>query len=536
MREKILVADDELYILDVCKRILETQYDVKIVHSGLEAIQLATNERFDLLLTDIKMPGIDGLETAREIKKIYPDIMCITMTGFSTMETAIKALRLGVDEFVIKPFAPEELTLAIDRAFEKERLRQENIRLKSLMPLFGFNKMLMSTTDIDEILSQVVTLAMSELQATGATLYILDDFGNFTCHKKSKISRSQLDIIERRGLSIASQATDEPAMVTRDNAEDSGIRQILEDLGVETAVSVPIVGQGKLLGILILFKNHGYFSLSQLNFLGVLAGQGAVAYENAKLFSNLHQAYDQLKSLDHLKSEFINVAAHELRTPLAILMGYASVASEEVSGVQKDYMDSIVRNAVRLQHLIDDLLNMRHIERGEMSFAYDSTNMAELVSLAISDMEMLARKKHIAVSCDIPSDIPAFYADAQRLELVLMNLIGNAIKFTPPSGKIHVSCEVKGKSLELSVVDTGIGIPKEEFSRIFDRFYQIESSLNRHHEGIGLGLSIVKGIVENGGGRVWVNSHEGEGSTFTISLPMHTKPPKVVKEEKVTEQ
>ncbi len=526
MREKILVADDELYVLDVCKRILEHRYEVKIVHSGLEAIQLAADEHFDLLLTDIKMPGIDGLETAREIKKIHPDIMCITMTGFSTMETAIKALRLGVDEFVIKPFAPEELTLAIDRAFEKERLRQENIRLKSLMPLFEFNKLLMSSTDIDAILSQVVTLAMAELQATSATLYVVDDFGNFVRHQQRNISASQLRIIEDRGLAIATEASESPQLVTQALPRNPEIKEILIALGFNAAVAVPIVGQGKQLGMMLLFKKQGQFSQSQLNFLGVLAGQAAVAYENAKLFSNLQQAYDQLKSLDHLKSEFINVAAHELRTPLAILMGYASVASEEVEGVQKDYMDSIVRNAIRLQHLIDDLLNMRYIESGEMSFVYELTNITDVVTLAIDDMEMLARKKHINISMDMPPDIPEFYADAQRMELVLLNLIGNAIKFTPPSGKIHITCAVKDRHLQLSVADTGIGIPKTEYSKIFDRFYQIESSLNRHHEGIGLGLSIVKGIVESSGGKVWVDSAEGKGSTFTVALPMYTSRPK----------
>ena len=158
--EKILIADDEPYVLDICRRVLEAKYQVKIAHNGLEAIQVAQNERFDLLLTDIKMPGIDGLETAREIKKIDPDIICVTMTGFGTMETAVKALNLGIDEFVVKPFNPEELMLAVERALEKERLRKENIRLKSLLPLFEFNKSLMSTIDPPRLLQQVLDLVL----------------------------------------------------------------------------------------------------------------------------------------------------------------------------------------------------------------------------------------------------------------------------------------------------------------------------------------------------------------------------------------
>ncbi len=425
MREKILVADDEIYILDVCHRILGKIYDVTVVHSGLEAIQIAEGQHFDLLLTDIKMPGIDGLETAREIKKIHPDMMCITMTGFSTMETAIKALRLGVDEFVIKPFAPEELTLAIDRAFEKDRLRQENIRLKSLMPLFEFNRMLMSTTDTDILLEKVVSLATSEVQADSAALYTLNDLGDFVLRHQQGLTPSQLDVLESQGLPIAIRTKDEPFFADISSAKDVAVQNVLHRLGVKCVVSAPITGQGNLHGVLILFKHRGMFSQSQWNFLGIMAGQVAISYENAKLFQDLQQAYDQLKSLDYLKSEFINVAAHELRTPLAILMGYASVAAEEVKEAQRGYMDSIVRNAIRLQRLIDDLLNMQHIESGEMQVDYELTQIADIIQVVINDMTVLARKKNIIISVKLPPNIPKFLVNKQQIELVLINLISN---------------------------------------------------------------------------------------------------------------
>lgn len=524
--EKILVADDELYILDVCRRILGKKYDVTVVHSGLEAIQVAEEKPFDLLLTDIKMPGIDGLETAQEVKKIQPDIMCITMTGFSTMETAIKALRLGIDEFVIKPFAPEELTMAIDRAFEKERLRQENIRLKSLLPLFEFNKMLMTTTDTDTLLKKVSGLSISEVGADSVALYLVQPSGDFILHHHQFMTPNQLAIIEERGLEIAVRARDIPLYAEASTSDEPNVRRILHDLGVSSAMSAPIAGQSKLHGVLVLFKNNGGFSLSQQNFVGVMTGQVAAAYENARLFQDLQLAYDQLKSLDHLKSEFINVAAHELRTPLAILMGYASVASEEANPALREYMDAIVRNAGRLQRLIDDLLNMRNIESGEIQLEYRPIKLGPLIQRTIDDMAMLARKKNIRLTLDIPADIPSFFADPQRLELVLTNLLSNAIKFTPEAGDIRVSAGVNGQTVRISVEDTGIGIPQSEFSRIFDRFYQVESSLNRHHEGIGLGLSIVKGIVERCGGKIWVErSDVGKGTVFSFTMPLLSQPP-----------
>ena len=140
-KEKILIVDDEKDVLDLCKRILETQgYNVKSTHNGYEAIDIAHNEDFDLLLTDIKMPGMSGLEIAQMLKESDPGIICVTMTGFSTMDMAINALKLGIDEFILKPFTPKELIIAVANALEKERLRIENFRLSSLIPLFELNK------------------------------------------------------------------------------------------------------------------------------------------------------------------------------------------------------------------------------------------------------------------------------------------------------------------------------------------------------------------------------------------------------------
>jgi len=518
-REKILVADDEPYVLDVCRRILEKNYDVKIVRSGLEAIQIAQYEKFDLLLTDIKMPGIDGLETARELKKINPDTVCITMTGFSTMETAIKALRLGVDEFVIKPFTPEELTLAIERALEKGRLREENIRLKSLLPLFEFNKSLIATTDTDLLLEQVLDRARSETKSSGAAIYLVDGQGALTLWKQIGLFPEQVVSIGADGLSLLEQAKKELIHLELGRSKSWDVDQVLGALSVKSMVALPLMGKHKLLGILMLLKSRRSFSHSELNFLSVMTGQFAVAYENARLFEDLQSAYDQLKSLDYLKSEFINIAAHELRTPLAILMGYASVIEEELEGPHKDYMASIVRNALRLRSLIDDLLNMRTIESGQLQLDVEPIALGKIVSQAISDMSLLARKKNITIDLKLPDNLPVIKSDSQKLELVLMNLLGNAIKFTPPEGKICIEGHRQANVVELSVIDTGVGIAKSEFTKIFDRFYQVENSLNREHEGIGLGLSIVKGILKQVGGEIWVESEVGKGSKFTFTLP-----------------
>jgi len=175
-KEKILIVDDETDVLDLCKRILETQgYNVTSTSNGYDAIEFAQTQDFDLLLTDIKMPGISGLEIAQILKEYDPNIICVTMTGFSTMDMAINALKLGIDEFILKPFTPKELGIAIAKALEKEHLRKENFRLNSLIPLFELNKTLLGTVEVDKVLNRLIEIAQKETKASLAGLYIVED-------------------------------------------------------------------------------------------------------------------------------------------------------------------------------------------------------------------------------------------------------------------------------------------------------------------------------------------------------------------------
>jgi len=514
-----LITDDEPYVLDVCRRILQDDYQVKIVNSGLEAIQVAQHERFDVLLTDIKMPGIDGLETAQEVKKIQPDVVCITMTAFSTMEMAIRALRLGVDEFVIKPFSPEELTLAIERALEKERLRKENIRLKSLMPLFEFNKSLMSAVDTHLRLQQVLDLAVAETNSNGAALYMSNEEGRLVCLAQKNIEPEYLEIIEANSEALMDHVKAISGQLILGEGTPTEYDSLLQLLGAKSLVITPLLGKEKLLGSLLLLKENQYFTQSERNFLTVMAGEEAAAYENTALFEDLHNAYEELKTLDHMKSEFINIAAHELRTPLAILMGYASVMEEDAEGLTKQYLATILRNSMRLRSLIEALIDMSNLQSGQLQLNLSTVDVKEVVTEMASDMAILADKKDISIDVNLDQPMPMIYSDQQKVELIITNLLANAIKFTRPSGKVLIEGEANKDEIQISVSDTGVGIPREEFSKIFDRFYQVENSLNREHEGIGLGLSIVQGMLDQCGGRIQIESKVSKGSKFTFTLP-----------------
>ena len=528
-KEKILILDDEPYVLDICRRILEEYYDVKIAHSGLEAIELAKKENFDLLLTDIKMPGINGLETIRKLKSLNPDTVCVTMTGFSTMENAIEALRLGVDEFVTKPFAPEELSMAIESALEKERLRKENIRLKSLLPLFEFNKSLLSTVETITILEQVMKLALAESQAVAGGLGIVHPSQQTIDFIETHISSTKLTVLQTHAEALfaelnqnRTQTVIKTNLAAQPSSKANPYQSLLADLGMQSLVITPLLDKDKLLGGLILFKETQPFSPSECNFLSVMAGQAAIAYQNAGLFEDLQKAYQELKTLDHLKSEFTNIAAHELRTPLAVLMGYAAVMQDQIEGIQKDYLDIIIRNAMRLRNLIDDLMNMRSIAIGKVQLAIAPLNLANLINEVVEDMQVIAEDKQIKLKTQINGTLPTIKTDAQKLTVIFDNLISNAIKFTAQAGEVTIQTKTLDREVEIAIIDTGIGIPVPEFERIFERFYQVQASLSREFEGIGLGLSIVKGFVENLGGRIWVESKINQGSRFIFTLPLET--------------
>jgi len=518
-----MIVDDEADVLDLCSRVLKFDgYQVETASNGYEAIETAQQEYFDLLLTDIKMPGMDGLEIAQTLKKSYPHLICVTMTGYSTIDMVIEALKLGVDEFITKPFTPKELSKVIAKALETERLRKENFRLHSLIPLFELNKTLMGTVDVDRLLNRLLEIAQKETNADIAIIYIFDG-DNIIIHCYPQTSEREIERLETAYGELARASFEQGQQLIIDPAEPDSISlngSTLAELDTRAIIATPLKSHKSNHGALLVARNNADFAASDGDFLAVLSGQASIALENAHLFTEIQEAYDQLQMLDHMKSEFINIAAHELRTPLSILMGYAAVLESDLDGDQQDYLFKITRNAMRLRALIDDMLNLKHLESGVISLTRDEVDLPEVVTEIVQDMSLMIEEKQLHLKTTIPADFPLMTVDRQKLDLIIMNLIHNAIKFTPPNGLITFSAEAKGDQAIISVSDTGIGIPQKELNRIFDRFYQVGQTLTREHGGIGLGLAITKGMVDVYGGKIHVTSEEKEGTTFTITLPL----------------
>lgn len=517
--ERILIVDDEKDVLDLCKRILQTQgYEVKTADNGFEAVEVAKHERFDLLLTDIKMPGMTGLEIAQVLKDQDPDLICVTMTGFSTMDMAISAVKLGINEFILKPFTPRELSDSVTRALEKERLRQENFRLKSLIPLFELNKSLLSTVEVDQVFKQLMEIASKETKAQLSLLFKVGSNRQLIPHSSNSAASSEQQLA---AATMAQQAVNagQQLYVSLDEAT-AGQRRLLMQFAATSIIATPLNPKKSCLGALVVACRDGNFAPGDNEFLSVLCGQAGIALENARLFSETQSAYEQLRQLDHMKSEFINIAAHELRTPLAILLGYASVLDEEVDDLQKMYVANIIRNAMRLRGLIDDMLNLRYLESGIGQLMHDPLLLREAVQELTQDVSLLIQEKKLNISIHIPADFPEMIADRQKFDLIMTNLVHNAAKFTPQEGSINFSAKVIEDKAHISVHNTGSHIPADKLEKVFEPFFQIEHSLTREHGGAGLGLTIVRGMVRVCSGEVWAESDEQTGTSFTFSLPL----------------
>lgn len=235
----------------------------------------------------------------------------------------------------------------------------------------------------------------------------------------------------------------------------------------------------------------------------------------------LIQANDELKKLDEMKSEFISLVSHELKTPLSTIKVSAEYLESDDKAdpsERKEMLRIIIRNIDRQTRMINDILDLSKMEAGKMEFQFETVNLGETVGVVIENIGQLALKKNISLSLDIPESLPNVIADKEKLIIVLNNLAGNALKFTPDGGSIVISAKDLGDNIDVRMKDTGIGIEKEKLEKIFDKFYQVDSTSRRKIGGCGLGLSIASGIIRAHGTEIHVESEPGGGSTFSFRL------------------
>jgi signal transduction histidine kinase len=279
-----------------------------------------------------------------------------------------------------------------------------------------------------------------------------------------------------------------------------------------------------VVGALVVRRNRaGAFSPDTVRLLGAFAAQSAIAVNNARLFKEIEEKGQQLAIASQHKSQFVANMSHELRTPLAAILGYAELLREGIYGSLPDPSTPIVgriqSNGTHLLGLINTVLDLSKIEAGQFSLNMSEYALGSMVENVLVATESLAQAKGLDFKTDIAQRLPFGFGDEQRLTQVLLNMVGNAIKFTD-TGEVRISAGMKAGRFSVAVTDSGPGIPVEEQLKIFEEFHQVDSSNTKKKGGTGLGLAIAKQIVEMHGGRIWVESSLGKGSTFRVELPV----------------
>ena len=288
-------------------------------------------------------------------------------------------------------------------------------------------------------------------------------------------------------------------------------------------LAVPILFRGEVLGAIETFnkRNNAAYSGQDIETLETLAALAAGALQNHRLAEKNDQALHKMLELDRMKSDFISIASHELRTPLGLIIGHASFINETATDAQKADVEVISRSAIRMKDLIDDFGDMDTITNGLKTLKRSRVLFDVLIPDLVGMFQPLARESKVRLTYELKGSNLAVEGDAEKLELVLRNLIKNGIIFTNPGGIVKVTAEEVPGFIKVTVLDNGIGIPAGEIKKIFNRFYQVEKHLTRKHGGMGIGLSSAKEMVELHGGKISVESVEDKGSRFTVLIPLN---------------
>lgn len=309
-------------------------------------------------------------------------------------------------------------------------------------------------------------------------------------------------------------------------AQDEEHLAVLRAAGMRSLMLVPLVAHGHTLGLITLVaaESERRYETEHLRLAEDLAGRCALAIEHARLYQAERQARQEAEAANQAKDEFLAVLSHELRTPLTPILGFTSLLRRRTTvdaATLTDALDVIERSATTQVRLVNDLLDVSRIITGKLELEWDEARVQPLVRTAVEGVRPAAQAKGITLVADLREDVGAVLADVDRLEQVVTNLLTNAIKFTPAGGHVSVQLQREANEAVLTVRDTGIGIPPGFLPHVFDRFRQADSSSTRTYGGLGLGLAIVRSLVEQHGGRVAVASDgEGAGATFTVWLPL----------------
>lgn len=523
IKPHILVVDDEPEMCNICMRALQGRgYQVTAIHESTKAPDLIARQAYDLLLTDLKMPGIDGLQLAALARQRDPTAAIVMMTAYASYDHLHQAMQSGISDFVSKPFDLSQLVVAVTQALNRRSVIRDNVRLRTLEALRIDSEVLSSTLDYAALVHYVLNLAVRWSDWDVAALLIGDEKHRLASVTLSS-SQWQLNVA---GMAMAHQVLNARSLVSLSN---QGFDDIDKQATITTMIGVPVIAN-TIQGVLLIGSTQvdpNIPSVSEL--MTLLANQSAAALQNADVYGHVEGLYRRQRQIEAMKDEFIAIASHELRTPLTMVIGYTDLLTRAVSsGGIADQAHEIMQNALRMKEIIERMTNLQQIGLDDqLTLAH--IDIQALVSTVVTSVQ--ERYPTVRIDVSLSAGGNALVSDARWVRVVLAQLLMNAATHAKQP-LIHLGVQSSDAStlpvhvestsrrwLTLAVSDSGKGIPTQEQIHIFAPFTQVDHSLTRERGGAGLGLALVHDIVHQLKGYVWLSSHPEIGSVFVVMIP-----------------
>jgi signal transduction histidine kinase/HAMP domain-containing protein len=435
------------------------------------------------------------------------------------------------DEFNHMASQLKDLYSALEQKVE-DRTRDLAKTISELRALEEIGRAIASSLDLKRVLATIVARAVELAGADGGAVFsFYEAEQQFQLVEAHKIDTALVERLRVTPVSYGETPIGEAAeggqpiiMPNLAETEHFPLREATLAAGFHSLLVVPLLGREGVLGaLLVLRKVAGGFSNNTAGLMRTFADQSVLAMHNARLFSEVEEKGRQLALASEHKSQFFANMSHELRTPLNAVLGYTELLADgfygETSDRAKEVLERVQVNGSHLLGLINDVLDLSKIEAGELSLNCEEYSLRSVVEIVVASTGSLAQAKRLALTADVPDDLPKGLGDPRRLTQVLLNIVGNAIKFTD-HGSVRISAAAMKDTFEIAIKDTGPGIAPNDRTRIFEAFHQLDNSTTRSKGGTGLGLSISKRLVEMHGGTIVLESELDVGSTFVLRLPI----------------
>lgn len=543
-----------LYLEELEHEIMESQGAIEDILTQIHhfcpdmIIAVSDYENCDFLLRQIKAPG----------KNQNSQLIMILNENHNpeTMNIIDGIIEAPVKKDILVNTINSHLKIkkSLDRLYENNKELSKS--LYQLNVLYNTSSQFAGTLNTDklyEIMIEAMERTLS-YDISAVLLFSTSQKPVFNLNTISTPSENLIDALKIRSILNYKTLFDENAALKNRISKDLNDIQIVQKIKQEPSNKIygleaisfdslfaPIKVGDEIFGVVELFRQVP-FSSEDVTCFQAITHQVALPLRSARLYEEISTTNKKLEKLERLKSEFISIVSHELRTPLQPLKSSMEIilsgAAGQITDEAKNFIGLAKNNINRLSGIIEDLLDLSRIETGKFNFEYKKVDITQSLELLKNTFEQAAKEKNIKITLDIKEKLPEIYADIRRIEQIFSNLVSNALKFTPENGAITVSAkviddsdivrsklimpqvELNGKYIQITVSDNGIGMKSEDIPKIFDKFSQIESSLNRNKGGIGLGLAITKQLIDSHLGAIWVESVEKQGSDFNVILPL----------------